>query len=75
MGRDVVIVELLLSATQAPIGADETAAESPKGIETARPSDLAAVLALLVRVGLAQPGIASALETMVVAREAGLVKG
>lgn len=44
-------------------------------IEAARPSDLAAVLALLARVALPQERVTSALGMMVVAREAGQVRG
>ncbi len=71
--RDVVIVEYLLPSTRIIAGAAGTAI--PNVIEAARSSDLAAVLALLTQVGLPQEGVTALLATMVVAREAGLVRG
>jgi len=70
--RDVVIVEYLLPT---PTGVGGKSAEIPNDIEAARPSDLAAVLALLTRAGLPQEGLTELLSTMVVAREAGQVIG
>jgi len=73
--HDIVIVEYLLPATQTPTGAGGESASVPCALEAARPSDLAAVLALLDRTGLPQEGIESLLATTVVAREAGQVVG
>lgn len=73
--RDVVIVELLLSSFQLPPSASGALASVPSSLEAARPSDLAAVLALLTRVGLPQEGVELRLSTTVVAREVGQVIG
>jgi len=81
--RDVVIVEYLLPEGQTATGTGgesdsvTNAQESGQtnGIEAARPSDLASVLALLARAGLPQEGLAERLLTTVVAREADQVVG
>ncbi|HEU5382142.1 MAG TPA: arsinothricin resistance N-acetyltransferase ArsN1 family A [Ktedonobacteraceae bacterium] len=73
--RDVVIVEYLMPSRQPPAGAGGEWASVPSGIEAARPSDLAAVLALLDGAGLPQEGAESCLSTTVVVRETGQVIG
>ncbi|HET8844467.1 MAG TPA: arsinothricin resistance N-acetyltransferase ArsN1 family A [Ktedonobacteraceae bacterium] len=73
--RDVVIVELLLPIAQITAGVSSESASDSSGIEGAKPSDLAALLALLVRADLPQEGIPSALSTTVVARQAGQAVG
>lgn len=81
--RDVVIVEYLLPKDQTLRGASGEAvlvtnAREPRqtdGIEAARSSDLASVLALLDTVGLPQEGFAEVLPATIVAREASRVIG
>jgi amino-acid N-acetyltransferase len=60
---------------QTPTGSGGKSASVPNRIEAARPSDLAAVLVLLARVGLPQEGLADHLSTTVVGREAAQVMG
>jgi L-amino acid N-acyltransferase YncA len=81
--HDVVIVEYLLPSEETPHGAGGesvlvTKAQEVKqtnGIEAARHSELASVLALLANVGLPHEGLAEVLPTTIVAREAGRVIG
>jgi phosphinothricin acetyltransferase len=73
--HDVVIVEYLMPSLQTSASAGGQAASAPCALEAARPSDLAAVLALLDRTGLPQEGVVAVLSTTAVARKACQVVG
>lgn len=81
--HDVVIVEYLLPSMRIPHGVSGESVlvtnaqkvEQIDGIEVAKPSDLASVLALLAAAGLPCEGLAEILPLTAVARDAGRVVG